>query len=327
MKVMDKLRAFFGSTKHPVVPSTRADVTVHLLSQQPTLAWDQLKSVQCVTKVTPLDPDSPVSADKIRFVCLSDTHSTVEKLDNFVPPGDVLLHAGDFTMLGFPRKIQEFNDFLGSLPHKVKVVIAGNHELTLDDEMVQNKRSELDSRFYDFNAHNFEDYLEKAKVSSSRELLTNCIYLLDSYVKVCGIKIYGSPWQPKFGGWAFNMNRGSACLSKWNQIPVDTDILMTHGPPIGHGDLCMDGQRAGCVELLHVIQRRVKPKYHFFGHIHEGYGVTTDGQTIFINGSNCTLRYKPNNKPIVFDFPIPEGHLKTELCDLPANNLHHELDL
>ncbi|CAG5127500.1 unnamed protein product, partial [Candidula unifasciata] len=168
---------------------------------------------------------------------------------------------------------------------------------------------------------NLEDYLEKAKVSSSRQLLTNCIYLLDSCVQVCGVQIYGSPWQPKFGGWAFNLKRGAACLDKWNKIPEDTDILMTHGPPVGHGDLCSDGMRAGCVELLHTIQHRVRPKYHLFGHIHEGYGVTTDGQTTFINGSNCTLRYKPDNRPIVFDFPIPDGHLKSELYQLPVNNL------
>lgn len=53
-------------------------------------------------------------------------------------------------------------------------------------------------------------------------------------------------------------------------IPEDTDILITHGPPIGHGDLCRSGLRAGCVELLSTVQNRVKPEYHVFGHIHEG---------------------------------------------------------
>jgi Icc-related predicted phosphoesterase len=53
-------------------------------------------------------------------------------------------------------------------------------------------------------------------------------------------------------------------------IPDDTDILITHTPPIGHGDLCCSGVRAGCVELLSTVQNRVKPKYHVFGHIHEG---------------------------------------------------------
>lgn len=53
-------------------------------------------------------------------------------------------------------------------------------------------------------------------------------------------------------------------------IPSDTDILVTHTPPVGHGDLCCTGVRAGCVELLSTVQNRVKPKYHVFGHIHEG---------------------------------------------------------
>jgi len=59
-------------------------------------------------------------------------------------------------------------------------------------------------------------------------------------------------------------------LCKWNKIPDDTDILVTHTPPVGHGDLCCTGIRAGCVELLTTVQQRVKPKYHVFGHIHEG---------------------------------------------------------
>lgn len=53
-------------------------------------------------------------------------------------------------------------------------------------------------------------------------------------------------------------------------IPNDTDILVTHTPPIGHGDLCCSGVRAGCVELLTTVQKRVKPRYHVFGHVHEG---------------------------------------------------------
>ena len=46
--------------------------------------------------------------------------------------------------------------------------------------------------------------------------------------------------------------------------------MITHGPPVGHGDLCEGGARAGCVDLLTTMQSRVKPKYHVFGHIHEG---------------------------------------------------------
>jgi hypothetical protein len=89
---------------------------------------------------------------------------------------------------------------------------------------------------------------------------TNCI-LIQSYV---GVR------QPEFCKWAFNVPRGEECLWKWDKIPDDTDILVTHTPPVGHGDLCCTGVRAGCVELLTTVQQRVKPKYHVFGHIHEG---------------------------------------------------------
>lgn len=112
-------------------------------------------------------------------------------------------------------------------------------------------------------------------------------------------------------------------LSKWNQIPDDTDILLTHGPPLGHGDLVRNGDHVGCVELLSTIQQRVRPKYHVFGHIHEGllgrshrndltikllgYGVTSDDATIFINASTCDINYIPKNYPMVFDMDLPPG--------------------
>lgn len=138
--------------------------------------------------------------------------------------------------------------------------------------------------------------------------------------------------QPTFGGWAFNIHRGEQCLSKWNLIPNDVDVLVTHTPPVGHGDLVCCGERAGCVELLSTIQKRVKPKYHIFGHIHEGkleeqnlvtfnesrvqisicnelftlgYGITSDGKIIFINASTCDINYVPSNLPVVFDIPLP----------------------
>lgn len=134
--------------------------------------------------------------------------------------------------------------------------------------------------------------------------------------------------QPEFGCWAFNLSRGEECLSKWNQIPAGIDVLITHTPPLGHGDLVCSGVRAGCTELLSTVQHRVQPKYHVFGHIHEGiyiivntlckyyntvfpgYGVTSDGKIIFINASTCDINYIPNNPPVVFDIPLPPSHIK-----------------
>ena len=97
--------------------------------------------------------------------------------------------------------------------------------------------------------------------------------------------VSGTPHQPEYGGWAFNLARGQECLNKWNLIPEDVDVLVTHSPPLGFGDLTSTGVRAGCVELLHSVQRRIKPKYHVYGHIHEGkqWGriISREGQDLF----------------------------------------------
>uniref|UniRef100_A0A8C5BL02 Metallophosphoesterase domain containing 1 n=1 Tax=Gadus morhua TaxID=8049 RepID=A0A8C5BL02_GADMO len=77
--------------------------------------------------------------------------------------------------------------------------------------------------------------------------------------------------QPWYYGWGFNLPRGQALLDKWNQIPDSTDILVTHCPPLGFLDwVPKKMQRVGCMELLNTVQRRVQPKLHVFGHIHEG---------------------------------------------------------
>lgn len=266
-------------------------IKVHKLSKDPTAAWKEIEKDQTVLKYD-LEPLSQnIEPNKVRFVCMSDTHSKQSRFKFEIPEGDVFIHAGDFTNLGQEHEIIKFNDWLGSLPHIHKIVIAGNHELSFDENCIRKSREEVNCK-------------------DVKKLLTNCTYLEDSGVNIYGIKIYGSPWQPVFRDWAFNLNRGEAILEKWNLIPSDTDILITHGPPLGHGDLCQFGIRAGCTELLTTLQKRVHPKYHIFGHIHEGYGVTTDGTTIFINASNCDVNYFPINPPIAFDVSLPEGQQK-----------------
>lgn len=155
-----------------------------------------------------------------------------------------------------------------------------------------------------------ESLSEAVQVENVRQYLTNCTYLQDEGIELYGIKIYGSPWQPEFCKWAFNLPRGEECLQKWDHIPSDTDLLITHTPPLGHGDLCCSGVRAGCVELLSTVQKRVKPKYHVFGHVHEGYGITSDGKIIYINASTCDINYLPQNLPICFDITLPDGYCK-----------------
>ncbi|XP_074640001.1 metallophosphoesterase domain-containing protein 1-like [Tubulanus polymorphus] len=245
-------------------------------------------------EVTALPLTTPVSSGNVRFVCISDTHSRTQKLE--IPPGDILIHAGDFSNEGRISEVANFNKFLASLPHTRKIVIAGNHELSFDPET---------------NMISYDQMLKELHGKDNiRDLLTDCTYLEDSATDVFGYKIYGSPWQPEFMGWAYNLPRGKALREKWDMIPTDTDILITHGPPYGHGDVTRGRNNVGCEELLKTIQLRVKPLYHIFGHIHEGYGITTDGTTNYINASTCTIMYKPLNPPIIFDLPLKDGVTK-----------------
>ncbi len=206
----------------------------------------------------------------ITLIAISDTHSKHRFVK--VPEGDILIHAGDITNNGNIADVIEFNSFLGTLPHKHKIVIAGNHDFC------------------------FERDLEYC-----RSVLTNCIYLQDEKVTIQGINFYGSPWQPWFYDWAFNLERGPEIRVKWDLIPKDTDVLITHGPPFGYGDMTSRGERTGCEDLLDAVHR-IKPKVHIFGHIHEDPGVFREKNTTFINASTCTLAYKPENKPIVYKY-------------------------
>ena len=98
----------------------------------PNLAWQYFESEIVCDRVSPIDPETPKPENHIRFVCISDTHGRTQNLH--VPPGDVLLHAGDFSSSGRLREVEEFAEFIASQPHKHKIVIAGNHDLTFDTE-------------------------------------------------------------------------------------------------------------------------------------------------------------------------------------------------
>ncbi|KAK4309551.1 hypothetical protein Pmani_018814 [Petrolisthes manimaculis] len=295
-------------------------IPIHNTTHNPTQAWEELKISQRIIKLNVKTPTTPPQENMLRFVCMSDTHCLTSHLQLEIPEGDVFIHAGDFTRCGSAAEVEEFNSWIGSLPHKHKVVIAGNHELSFDPRFT----GQSSIRQQHKTAHTGDGLIneipdlgmkrEELKAAVTKQntvsLLTNATYLQDQPLTICGIKLYGTPWQPEFCNWAFNLPRGHKCLEKWDSIPDDTVVLITHTPPIGHGDLCCTGVRAGCVELLTTVQTRVKPKYHVFGHIHEGYGVTTDGKTIFINASTCNSSYVPINPPIVFDVPLSPGVLK-----------------
>jgi len=232
------------------------------------------------------------SREVVKIVCMSDTHSTQKEFGFPIPDGDIFVHAGDFTRYGLPSEIVAFNNWLATLPHRHKVVIAGNHELSLDPSTWE-------------EASEYMDQAGEARLSTEqvRSLLTNCTFLEDERVEVMGLKIFGSPWQPDFSQSAFCLQRGDQLRDKWAKIPEDTEVLVTHGPPLGVGDLCSGGGgRAGCEDLLERVAQVVKPKLHVFGHIHEGYGMYTNGKTTFVNAATVGPGYKPINPPVVFHF-------------------------
>ncbi|KZX78249.1 metallophosphoesterase [Oleiphilus sp. HI0009] len=205
----------------------------------------------------------------MRCVAISDTHGMFESIT--VPEGDVLIHAGDILGRGTLYELAKFDEWLSVQQHKHKIVIAGNHHWCFSEDR-----------------------------AASEKMLGNAIYLEDSSIVIEGIKFFGSPWQPEFYNWAFNLPRGKALQEKWALIESDTDVLITHGPPHGILDYVASGGNVGCEELL-IATKKIAPKFHVFGHIHEGYGVKTQEKTTFINASINNERYNPTNDAIVFD--------------------------
>ena len=189
------------------------------------------------------------------IVAMADTHGYHAKLK--VPDADILIHAGDLTGRGTRPQVQAALAWLKALPHRHKVLVAGNHDFLFEDE---------------------------APVAEAMTKEAGLIYLRDSEVMLEGVRIWGSPWQPRFFDWAFNLDRGEPLAAKWRLIPAGVDVLVTHGPPAGYGDRCDDGRRVGCEDLLKALER-VKPRVNLFGHIHEDRGEWQLGPTRLIN---CT---------------------------------------
>ncbi|HMQ04280.1 MAG TPA: metallophosphatase domain-containing protein [Pyrinomonadaceae bacterium] len=213
----------------------------------------------------------------MRIVCLSDTHNCTSEIA--VPDGDLLIHSGDSTITGTVEEVARFNDWFSGLPHKHKIFVAGNHDWLFEKDSSRAKRS----------------------------LDPSIAYLQDSAVEVEGLKIYGSPWQPRFFDWAFNLNRGYELAEKWALIPDDIDILITHGPPYGILDLVPRkgwDENTGCEELrkrVEQIAAQGRLKLHVFGHIHCGYGLHEELGVKFVNASTCDEQYKPSQPPMVVD--------------------------
>jgi predicted phosphohydrolase len=243
---------------------------------------------------------------KINVAALSDTHNRHNKLN--LKPGDLLIHAGDWSGMGYQGENERFVKWMAKQPYLAKVVIAGNHEKGVEADEATFKQMCKEAGLI---------YLNDSSVEL--QFLKGIVYVDQKIPDIETIKVHGSPMTPYFFNWAFNRARNveqsliydyrtqttmSVPLIKphWDLIPDDVDILVTHGPPHGildelvYVDGTPKGEFVGCEELFKRIQV-VKPDLHIFGHIHIHGGCEKhkDGVSYY-NAAICDELYMPTNK-------------------------------
>lgn len=214
---------------------------------------------------------------------ISDTHGKHNEITQDLPGGDLLLHAGDISSMGYQHEVQQFCKWFNNVEnYDHKIFIAGNHDWGFQNNV---------EKFMEIvNSYKTVDYIqdETIQVNNGDKM----------------VNIYGSPWQPEFYNWAFNLPKnGVELAAKWDAIPDNTDILITHGPAFGVLDTVAGKMwdNLGCQLLTNKI-KSIKPKIHVCGHIHSGYGYYFDGDTHFINASVLNEAYQYTNKPITIDW-------------------------
>ncbi len=203
----------------------------------------------------------------MKITCISDLHSKIPILKK----GDLLIIAGDIGILN-EQHLTDFIDWVCHLNYKYIVWCSGNHDI-------------------------FSEELYKKGIKPM--MPKNVYYLLNSSVTIEGIKIWGSPFSPYYNDWSF-MHFLPQLKKIWAKIPEDTDIVITHAPPFAINDV-VNGISQGCPGLRDRI-KDIKPKYHIFGHIHEGYGIYQDEYTTYINCSLMDEAYYMANDPVVINY-------------------------
>lgn len=220
----------------------------------------------------------------MRISIISDTHQKHNQISKDLIGGDLILHGGDFMTSGYSvTEAEQFFKWYELRGYDNCVFIAGNHDRIMQDEP-EMMRGLL-------TGYKGIDYLEDETLE------------IESFEGPM-VKVYGSPWQPEFYNWAYNLPRnGEELKSRWDAIPDDTDILITHGPAWGILDDVEGrrGQHLGC-ELLRERIDVIRPKIHICGHIHSGHGYHYNGHTHFFNASVLNERYTYGHLPFNFEW-------------------------
>ena len=305
---------------------------------------------QCVSSAAGGD-EAAYERTKVRFVCLSDTHMRHTSIQ--VPPGDVLVHTGDFTNHGTLQQTLDFVEWFASQPHKIKICVPGNHDMIMDSQywrdfwsdwtsgrqntgagsrdstngpatvLPEGSHAEAMKAFRRHGIHVLIDsalYLEISPIGRGIELVA------DDKKSSRGIvlTVFGSPWVTRYASWqtAFNkldsemkehwegiVQAHQGKLSKFGRrakVPEHIDLLLTHMPPKGIGDMETTGAKHGCPHLLEAI-KQIAPAVHVFGHVHSDAGMhlldcNGENRTHCVNAASvCDYYWTGARKPVTFD--------------------------
>jgi len=220
------------------------------------------------------------------ITAISDTHGHHRYLTDILDSddSDVIIHAGDASNQKDPAlnssEMIDFLEWYNGLDYSYHIYIPGNHDTALHAGLI-----------------NRRDY-------------PNVIFLENDSCEIDCVNIYGSPHTPSFGtGWAWNMKR-TRIQTVWDNIPNNTDVLVTHGPPKGIMDLTWNKkhelEQGGCKCLLNTV-KKVEPRFHIFGHFHDepkikNFGIRHFGtDTTFLNASIVDLKHNVVNFPLQFE--------------------------
>lgn len=219
----------------------------------------------------------------MKVAAISDTHnhklSSILKdktADLLVIAGDVLGHGGMDEWGRFLRMIPEIR---GQFKHVVYT--PGNHDI-----------------YVQYNESLCQVDLDKLGVT----------LLIDDLVTIDNKLIYGSPWTPRFGGWAYMLEENEI-KAKWDKVPAGLDLLITHGPPFGildmtDGRYSLDkkGIHVGCKHLRNLVSDLgIAPRHHVTGHIHHAHGMMMSSRTRFYNVAICDEEYQPTQPVTEFE--------------------------
>lgn len=267
---------------------------------------------------------------KTRIVCISDTHNNTPKL----PPGDVLIHAGDLTNQGSYDELERTVAWLEKAPFEVKIVVAGNHEITLDERFYEEKGSRWKWPAWQ-SPRGCMKLLRESKTITYLENQSMMVYLKKPTGPKTFFKVFGSPSTPGPSNWAFEYQQEDADRL-WSAIPEDADIVVTHTPPNGHCDGATKDFRSGCTALLRRLAV-VKPSLHVCGHIHEARGIervhwsNTHGDSLVDSVEHWQDPGSGNKKLSLLDLTSKSGRL---MCDSvlatrqsQSNSLHNNIEV